>query len=233
MRRSEINAILRRADDFIRSFGLALPPFAHWEPARFEAERDRIAGIVDARLGWDVTDYGRGDFSKIGLVLFTMRNGKADDLARGRGMLYAEKAMIVGRDQLGPMHRHDVKAEDIIVRGARDGARLALKLFAPAPDGSIDRTARVRVPCDGLVREVEPGGVITLSPGESITLMPGVWHAFWGEGGDVLVGEVSTVNDDETDNVFEDPLPRFPTIEEDEAPWRLLVGDYARLAEFA
>ncbi|MGJ3261998.1 MAG: D-lyxose/D-mannose family sugar isomerase [Salinarimonas sp.] len=233
MRRSEINAILREADAFVRGFGFALPPFAHWEPARFAAERERIAGILEAGLGWDVTDYGKGRFDAVGLVLFTLRNGRAADLARGRGMLYAEKLMIVGRDRLGPMHRHDVKAEDIIVRGAPGDARLALRLFAPAPDGSIDRNAPVRVPCDGIVREVEAGGVIRLGVGESITLMPGVWHAFWGEGGDVLVGEVSTVNDDVGDNVFEEPLPRFPTVEEDEPPFRLLVGDYGGLDAFA
>ena len=43
----------------------------------------------------------------------------------------------------------------------------------------------------------------------------------------MLVGEVSTVNDDETDNVFHEPVGRFPRIEEDEAPTRLLVIDYA------
>ncbi|WP_372423010.1 D-lyxose/D-mannose family sugar isomerase [Salinarimonas chemoclinalis] len=229
MKRSQINAVLREAQAFVRSFGFALPPFADWEPARFAAERERIAGILEAGLGWDVTDYGQGRFDAVGLVLFTLRNGTAADLARGRGMLYAEKLMIVGRDRLGPMHRHVVKAEDIIVRGARDGARLALRLHAPTPDGGIDRSSPVRVPCDGIVREVEAGGVVHLDVGESITLMPGIWHAFWGEGGDVLVGEVSTVNDDETDNVFEEPLPRFPTIDEDEAPFRLIVGDYARL----
>lgn len=233
MKRSEINAILRRADAFIRGFGFVLPPFADWAPARLAAERARVSGILDARLGWDVTDYGKGRFDEIGLVLFTLRNGRKEDLARGRGMLYAEKLMIVGENQLGPMHRHDVKAEDIIVRGAPEGARLALQLYAPAPDGGIDRAAPVRVPCDGVVREVAAGGVVRLGPGESITLMPGVWHAFWGEGGAVLVGEVSTVNDDVADNVFEDPIGRFPDIEEDEAPWRLLVGDYDRLERFA
>jgi D-lyxose ketol-isomerase len=53
-----------------------------------------------------------------------------------------------------------------------------------------------------------------------------VWHAFWGEGGDVLIGEVSTVNDDLTDNIFEKPIGRFSNIEEDEAPLHLLVSDY-------
>ena len=35
-------------------------------------------------------------------------------------------------------------------------------------------------------------------------LMPGIWHAFWGDGGDVLIGEVSTVNDDWADNIFQE-----------------------------
>ena len=64
--------------------------------------------------------------------------------------------------------------------------------------------------------------------GESVTLMPGDLHAFWGEGGDVLIGEVSTVNDDETDNVFREPIGRFSTVEEDVTPMHLLVSDYAR-----
>jgi len=36
------------------------------------------------------------------------------------------------------------------------------------------------------------------------------------------------VNDDNTDNRFYDPVGRFPTIEEDETPWHLLVNDYER-----
>jgi D-lyxose ketol-isomerase len=101
-----------------------------------------------------------------------------------------------------------------------------VELFASAPDGSIDPSAKVTVPTDGIERTVAAGGKLTLSPGESVTLMPGVWHAFWAEGGDVLIGEVSTVNDDETDNVFREPLGRFPKVEEDVAPLHLLVSDY-------
>jgi D-lyxose ketol-isomerase len=44
----------------------------------------------------------------------------------------------------------------------------------------------------------------------------------------VLIGEVSTVNDDETDNIFREPIGRFAEIEEDEAPLHLLVSDYQR-----
>ena len=42
----------------------------------------------------------------------------------------------------------------------------------------------------------------------------------------MLIGEVSTVNDDLTDNIFAEPLGRFSQIEEDEAPLHLLVSDY-------
>ncbi len=53
-----------------------------------------------------------------------------------------------------------------------------------------------------------------------------MWHAFWAEAADVLIGEVSTVNDDLTDNIFAEPVSRFAQVEEDEPPYRLLVSDY-------
>lgn len=224
MERTQINEILEESDRFIRSFGYVLPPFAYWSP---EEMRTRTAGdaalVLANRLGWDITDYGQGRFDELGLFLFTVRNGSADDLARGQGMLYAEKIMISRQDQLSPMHRHNIKAEDIINRG---GGKLVLELFAGADDGSIDPDATVSVLTDGVVRTFEAGGRLALDPGESVTLMPGVWHAFWGEGGDVLIGEVSTVNDDLTDNVFREPIGRFCNIIEDTAPRHLLVSDY-------
>ncbi|WP_048647295.1 D-lyxose/D-mannose family sugar isomerase [Nitratireductor soli] len=223
MKRSRVNEILREGAEFIRSFGYVLPPFADWTPDDMKHRSGAIGGIVDARLGWDITDYGAGDFARRGLFLFTARNGAVEDLKQGRGMLYAEKIMISRRDQVAPMHKHAVKAEDIINRG---GGILCIELFASAPDGEIDRTAPVTVPTDGIRRHVDAGGILRLAPGESVTLLPGVWHAFWGEEQDVLIGEVSTVNDDLTDNIFADPIARFSQIEEDEAPHRLLVSDY-------
>ncbi|PHP69007.1 D-lyxose/D-mannose family sugar isomerase [Zhengella mangrovi] len=221
MKRSRVNEIIAEADHFIRSHGYVLPPFASWSPE--DLKERKPSGIVDARLGWDITDYGKGRFDDLGLFLFTVRNGRAADLASGRGMLYAEKIMISRREQLSPMHRHVIKAEDIINRG---GGRLAIELFMSAPDGSIDRDATVRVPCDGVERVLDAGGILMLDPGESVTLLPGVWHAFWAEEKDVLIGEVSTVNDDETDNIFAEPIDRFSTIEEDCPPSHLLVSDY-------
>ena len=221
MKRSRVNEIIREADAFIRSFGYVMPPFAYWTPE--ELKQRRPAGIVDARLGWDITDYGQGKFDELGLFLFTVRNGRAEDLKRGLGMLYAEKIMISRKDQLSPMHRHIVKAEDIINRG---GCKLVLELFMSKADGSIDDQAEVSVPTDGVIRTMPAGSLLKLDPGESVTLMPGVWHAFWGEGGDVLIGEVSTVNDDLTDNIFAQKIGRFSKIEEYEQPLHLLVSDY-------
>jgi len=224
MKRSDINAILLEGEAFMRSFGYSLPPFANWSPTEMQAHRAQIDGIIDARLGWDITDYGQGRFDELGLFLFTARNGCQVDLKSGRGMLYAEKIMISRKNQVSPMHRHYLKAEDIINRG---GGTLVLELFAANPDGTLDEIADVVVPCDGVMRTVPAGGLLKLTPGESVTLMPGVWHAFWGEEADVLIGEVSTVNDDTTDNWFRDQLGRFSTIEEDVEPLRLLVSDYA------
>ena len=146
MERSQINEILEESDRFIRSFGYVMPPFAYWSPADLRARTASDARTIrDNRLGWDITDYGQGRFDELGLFLFTVRNGTAEDLGSGRGMLYAEKIMISRKDQLSPMHRHNIKAEDIINRG---GGKLVLELFASSPDGSIDSSSDVSVLTD-------------------------------------------------------------------------------------
>lgn len=221
MQRSEVNEILAAGDAFIRSFGQILPPFAYWTPDQIRA--DNAQTIRNRGLGWDITDYGEGRFDEMGLFLFTTRNGTLEDLNSSRGMLYAEKVMITRQNQLSPMHRHNIKAEDIINRGGGD---LIIELFAPDVDGGIDRDSDVTVPSDGVEVTLQAGGKLRLLPGQSVTLMPGIWHAFWAEKADCLVGEVSTVNDDRTDNVFEMLIGRFSSIDENEAPTHLLVSDY-------
>lgn len=225
MKRSEINAILAEADAFIQSFGFVLPPFAYWSPEEFVSRKDDAKAIIEARCGWDITDYGAGDFDKMGLFLFTLRNGRLADLKRGGGMCYAEKLLISREKQLSPMHTHVIKAEDIINRG---GATMVVELFGSDENGNFSETTGGMVMCDGIPRPFKPGEQLHFAPGESLTLMPGDWHAFWGEGGDVLIGEVSTVNDDETDNIFREKIGRFATIEEDVAPTHLLVSDYSK-----
>lgn len=225
MKRSRINDIMAEADDMIRRHGFALPPFAYWTPDDFAARKTEARHVIDSRCGWDITDYGVGRFEQMGLFLFTLRNGLLADLQRGGGMCYAEKLLISRQDQLSPMHTHALKAEDIINRG---GATLVVELYGSDDSGGFAEDRGGTVWCDGLRRDFAPGEKLRLAPGESVTLRPGDWHAFWGEGGDVLIGEVSTVNDDETDNIFRERIGRFSEVEEDVAPTHLLVSDYAR-----
>ena len=224
MKRSVVNEIIRESDRFIRSFGYIMPPFAYWSAEDMKANTaSESAMIRDHMLGWDITDYGQGKFDDLGLFLFTVRNGNQANVKDGMGMLYAEKIMISGENQISPMHRHNLKTEDIINKG---GATLALELFKADASGGIDENAVVNVRTDGTMRTMAAGDILRLAPGESVTLEPDCWHAFWGESGPVLIGEVSNVNDDRTDNIFREPIGRFSDIEEDEAPLHLLVSDY-------
>jgi len=226
MKRSEVNQIIRESDAFIRSFGYMMPPFAYWTPEDVRRRtRTDARTIRDHMLGWDITDYGLGKFDETGLFLFTVRNGNRENVKNGMGMLYAEKIMISGENQISPMHRHNFKTEDIINKG---GATLTLELFKAGEDGNIDQNSEVSILTDGVRRTLTAGDRLKLTPGESVTLEPDTWHAFWGEGGPVLIGEVSNVNDDRTDNIFHEPIGRFADIEEDEAPLHLLVSDYEK-----
>jgi hypothetical protein len=221
MKRSQINAAIQRAERLFARHGFQLPPWGSWSPGQWrEVSPEEAREIVECGLGWDVTDFGKGTFQSTGLLLFTLRNGCS---AAGQ-YTYAEKIMMVGEGQLTPLHFHWQKTEDIIVRG---GGKLVVELFQS--DAEEEPTnGSVTVHTDGFLRTVEGGESIVLAPGESITLTPKIYHRFYGLSGtgDVMVGEVSAVNDDDTDNRFAEPLGRFPEIDEDEEPHRLLVKDY-------
>jgi D-lyxose ketol-isomerase len=224
VRRSEINAIMREADAFIGERGFYLPPFAYWTPEEWATKGEEAREIVENGLGWDITDFGSGNYEEYGLFLFTLRNGHPRNWDTLRGKLYAEKIMVVGVNQVTPLHFHWSKTEDIINRG---GGRLVMQLYHATEDEGLADTD-VTVSVDGVRRVVEAGGTVVLSAGESITLPTRLYHRFWGAESRVLVGEVSTVNDDDTDNRFYEPIGRFPQIEEDEPPLHLLIRDYAR-----
>jgi D-lyxose ketol-isomerase len=224
MKRSQINAILRNADAFIRSSGFYLPPFAYWSPEDWRHKGPEVREIVENRLGWDITDFGQGDIEHTGLFLFTIRNGHPRNWQTLSGKLYAEKIMIVEDRQVTPMHFHWSKMEDIINRG---GGALAIQLYHATLEEELDEESAVQVSLDGVQRTFPAGAILRLQPGESISLPQRLYHKFWGEGR-VLVGEVSLVNDDTRDNRFLEPLGRFPAIEEDEAPLYLLCSDYDR-----
>ncbi len=229
MKRSEINAIMREAKAFMASHGFYLPAFADWTPQDWESKGEEAREIVDRALGWDITDFGQGNYSRLGLFVFTLRNGTLDALRAGRGKAYCEKVLVSDVHQVTPLHFHWTKTEDIINRG---GGRLVIQLYnATASEGLADDEVTVSV--DGVRRVVQAGDCVTLDQGESITLPDHLYHKFWAEKSRCLIGEVSLVNDDKTDNRFYDPLGRFPDIEEDEPPLHLLVNDYRKYYRLA
>jgi D-lyxose ketol-isomerase len=155
------------------------------------------------RPRWDVTDFGLGDWRQFGLVLINLAEEPE----------YCEKLMYAKAGMTTPMHCHRVKKEDIICRAG------ALKLiFEAGGDFEIKVNGEMKV-CNG--REE-----IVLQAGERVTITPGIFHEFSPVSAECIIGEVSTANDDATDNVFTNPdIGRFPDIEADEPPIVNLVSD--------
>jgi len=222
MKRSEINRHLLATLRFFEAMNVRLPVWGYWRPDDWKDKRATVAEIAENGLGWDITDFGGGDFARVGLINFNPRNGS---LAKG-DKPYCEKIIVVHEEQVTPLHTHVMKREDIINRG---GGNLVIQLYHGDLAGNLAATP-VTAKVDSIPVTVEAGGKVVLRPGESIYLLPGIYHAFWGEAGKgpVLVGEVSSVNDDRSDNIFVDAHPRFPSVEEDEPPVHLLVNDYHR-----
>ena len=223
MKRSEINAIMREAEEFIAGMKFQMPPFVFWTPEDWATKGRAYDEIRDNMLGWDITDFGSGDYEKIGLLMITLRNGNFNDKKYIKP--YAEKLLIVKEGQITPFHFHWSKMEDIINRG---GGNLMVQVYNSTPDEQLDLVNPVTVRTDGYEHQVEPGAVIRIEPGQSISLPNGKYHKFWGEEGTgmILLGEVSKVNDDRVDNRFYEKVGRFPDIDEDEAPLHLLGNEY-------
>ena len=205
MKRSEINAAIREAEALLAEYRWILPDWADYSEADYAAEPELAAHNASRQLGWDVTDFGSGDFAAQGLTLFCVRNGVQGD---PETLPYAEKLLFVREGQVTPYHSHKVKMEDIMVRG---GGNL---MCAFTREGS-HADAPVRV--NGRVVADPYGAPVRLIPGEAITIPRGMKHSFWGEPGTgpAFCAEISQCNDDLTDNYFLEPIGRFSTVEED------------------
>ena len=225
MKRSEINKALKELENMVKEYRYFLPKFCDFTPEEWKTKGHEWDEVRDNMLGWDITDYGSGEFDKVGFSLITIRNGNQKQQDK-YPKPYAEKLMVVKEGQVTPMHFHTYKMEDIINRG---GGNLMITLYNSTEDGGLADTA-VTVSVDGARRSFAAGSTVRLTPGESITLTQGLYHRFFGEVGcgTVLVGEVSMCNDDSSDNRFYDEVGRFPEIEEDEEPVRLLCNEYLR-----
>lgn len=159
---------------------------------------------------WDVTDFGLGDWSRYGLVLVTLAEQPE----------YCEKLMYARQGATTPTHCHLSKKEDIIARWGE----LVVRVWPGPPDVHKDQGFSLLV--NGQARALRAGDELRLRAGERVTLSPGTYHEFWPASAECVLGEVSTANDDEHDNVFVDRrVGRFPTVEEDEPALVRLVGE--------
>lgn len=224
MKRSEINAALREMEAMIHEYRFSLPDFCHFTPEDWQSKGHDYDEIRDNMLGWDITDYGLGKFDEVGFSLITLRNGNLA-MPEKYAKTYAEKLLYLKEGQYSPMHFHWSKMEDIINRG---GGTVLIRVYNSLPDEELDKESPVTVHVDGHEATVPAGTQVRLTPGQSITIYPYMYHDFEVEegGGPVLLGEVSQCNDDNADNRFNPSVGRFPAIEEDEPPYRLLCGEY-------
>ena len=144
MKRSEINAALKRMESFLKELKVSLPPFCSFTPEEWKTKGHEYDEIRDNMLGWDITDYGLGDFKKVGFSLITLRNGnqKMQDKYKKP---YAEKLLFIEEGQYSPNHFHWFKMEDIINRG---GGNLLIRVYNSLPDESIDKVSDVTIHSD-------------------------------------------------------------------------------------
>lgn len=223
MKRSKINQVIKDMETLIKEHGFELPDFAYRSPESWKNLSEEYQEIVDNKLGWDITDFGLDNFDKVGFSLFTIRNGNIMNKKK-YPKPYAEKLLMLYEGQSAPMHYHWSKMEDIINRGGND---LYIKVYnGDEEKNKLDTDVDVHM--DGKCFKVKAGTDVLLKPGQSITIYPYVYHSFRvpETGGSVLIGEVSMCNDDDNDNCFYESIGRFPEIEEDEKPYRLLCNEY-------
>jgi D-lyxose ketol-isomerase len=226
VKRSEVNKIIDEAIAFCNEMHFLLPPFAYWTFEDWKRNWQDYQEILDNQMGWDITEFGSGDFSKVGALIFVLRNGNFTNPKYVKP--YCEKILIQAEGQLLPTHFHWKKMEDIINRG---GGNLMVALHNALSDSEVDPTTPVKITVDGRTLEVSAGEPLRIKPGESITLVPRQFHKFWAEAGTgkILLGEVSTVADEAADNNFPEYGGRLPEIQEDAPPTHLIFNDYALL----
>ena len=75
MKRSEINHLIAESLQFFAEQNFKLPVWGYWTASEWKGKTQECIEINQNMLGWDLTDFGSGDFHKRGLILFTIRNG--------------------------------------------------------------------------------------------------------------------------------------------------------------
>ena len=100
MKRSEINCALRKLEQMCKDYRFYLPPFCNLSPEDWKQAGHEYDEVRECMLGWDITDFGSGDFSKVGLSLITIRNGCRTN-EKKYPKVYAEKIMYLDEGQPG------------------------------------------------------------------------------------------------------------------------------------
>lgn len=217
MKRSQINRVITEDIGFIKQLGFCLPPFAVWTAADWRGKGAEYHNILLNGLGWDVADYGSGDFARYRIAALKIRGGNRESGIYNKP--YAENLLILEAGQKCPMHFHPNKIEDLINRGGGD---FLIALYnSGEKDGLLDTPVEILM--DGRIFTVKAGEPVRVKPGESISLKPRQYHTFWAEDKKVLFGEVTMASNA---HHFYGKAPGTTEIEEDEPKKYLLTRDY-------
>lgn len=120
------------------------------------------------------------------------------------------------------MNRNVVEEEDIINRG---GGKMVMELLNQRNDGRVEEEKEVNVEKDGRIVKKKEGENMKIKKGERVKIMKGNWKDLWGEGGDVMIGEVQNVNEDMKENILREKIGRLQDIEEKEKKLNMIVYD--------
>jgi D-lyxose ketol-isomerase len=104
MKRSQINRAIDNAQRALAEHGVRLPQYAYWSSAEWRRAGPEYARVTRNGLGWAVTDFGQGDFDKVGITMFDVRNGNVERPEEGTP--YGEKIFVLQPGQRLPFHFH-------------------------------------------------------------------------------------------------------------------------------
>ena len=125
MKRSEINRALKELESMCEKYNFCLAPFCFFSPEEWQNKEHEHDEVRDCMLGWDITDYGLGNFDEVGFSLITIRNGNLK-LKDHYHKTYAEKILYLKERQYALNHFHWHKTEDIINRG---GGNVLIRVY--------------------------------------------------------------------------------------------------------
>ena len=136
MKRSEVNKQIKFAIGIIEKSGIVLPNHAYWSLESWHQNRNLVDELRERAIGWNITDFGSGDFCKTGVILYTPSNGIFNSVTNEPlDQTYAHRYFILRDGQEIMTEHHATKIEDIIVFA---GAQLRVELHNVGPNEELD-----------------------------------------------------------------------------------------------